>query len=211
MTAIPSTRLVTIFGGSGFPGRHIVRALAHEGWRIRVAVRRPNNALFLRPMGRVGQIQLVKSNVRDADAVRSALTGAEAAINLVGILYQTGSQRFDALHVEGAERIARAASAVGVKRLLHVSALGAALKESSRYARTATLGERRVREAFPLATIFRPSVVFGPEDDFFNKFGWMARMSPVLPLIGGGKTRFQPVFVGDVARAASIAVNDPAT
>src|SRR5262245_36652440 len=146
MTAIPSNRLVTVFGGSGFLGRHIVRALAQEGWRIRVAVRRPNNALFLRPMGRVGQIQLVKANIREADAVLSALTGADAAINLVGILYQTGTQRFDAIHLEGAERIARASSDLGVKQLLHVSALGVERNEGSRYARTKALAERRVRE-----------------------------------------------------------------
>jgi NADH dehydrogenase len=161
-------------------------------------------------MGRVGQIQLVKANVRDADAVRTALQGADAAINLVGILYQTGSQRFDALHVEAAGAIARTAAEFGVKRLLHISALGVDRNEGSRYARTKTLGERRVREAFPLATIFRPSVVFGPEDDFFNKFAWMARLSPMLPLIGGGKTKFQPVFVGDVARAAAVVLDDPA-
>jgi NADH dehydrogenase len=210
MTTIPSTRLVTIFGGSGFLGRHMVRALANDGWRIRVAVRRPNLALFLRPMGRVGQIQIVKANVQDEDAVRAALKGADAAINLVAVLYQSGSQRFDSLHVDAAERIARAAGELGVERLLHVSALGIA-GNSSHYAKTKAVGEERVREAFPNATIFRPSTVFGPEDDFFNKFAWLARLSPALPLIGGGKTRFQPVFVGDVARAAAKVLGDTMT
>jgi len=210
MTGIPSTRLVTIFGGSGFLGRHMVRALANDGWRIRVAVRRPNNALFLRPMGRVGQIQIVKVNVHDEGAVSAALKGADAAINLVAVLYQSGNQRFESLHVEAAERIARAATESGVKRLLHVSALGIA-DNASRYARTKAVGEERVRAAFPEATIFRPSTVFGPEDDFFNKFGWLARMSPALPLIGAGKTRFQPVFVGDVARATAKVLGDAAT
>lgn len=211
MTGIPTSRLVTIFGGSGFLGRHIVRALANDGWRIRVAVRRPNNALFLRPMGRVGQIQLVKANALDDETVESALRGADAAINLVGILFQTGSQRFDAVHVGAADRIARAAAELGVKRLLHVSALGIDRNEASVYARTKTLGEQRVREAFPSATIFRPSVLFGPEDDFFNKFAWLARLAPALPLIGGGGTKFQPVFAGDVARAIAVALKDSET
>ena len=210
MTGIPSTRLVTIFGGSGFLGRHMVRALANDGWRIRVVVRRPNNALFLRPMGRVGQIQLVKANVQDEEAVRAALKGADAAINLVAVLYQSANQRFETLHVEAAERIARAASELGVKRLLHVSALGIA-GSASRYARTKAMGEDRVRAAFPEATIFRPSTVFGPEDDFFNRFGWLARLSPALPLIGGGKTKFQPVFVGDIARATAKVLGDAST
>ena len=211
MTGIPSTRLVTIFGGSGFVGRHMVRALANDGWRIRVAVRRPNNALFLRPMGRVGQIQLVKTNVHDEEAVRAALKSADAAINLVGILYQTGSQRFETVHAEAAERIARLAAEQGTGRLLHVSALGVDRNERSRYARTKVIGEERVRKAFPAATIFRPSVMFGPEDEFFNKFAWLARISPMLPLIGGGRTRFQPVFVGDVARATAKVLNDATT
>jgi NADH dehydrogenase len=161
-------------------------------------------------MGRVGQIQLVKANVQDDEAVRAALKGADAAINLVAVLYQSGNQRFDALHVEAAERIARAASELGVKRLLHVSALGIA-GSAARYAQTKALGEERVRAVFPHATIFRPSTVFGPEDDFFNKFGWLARLSPALPLIGGGKTKFQPVFVGDVARATVNVLRDAAT
>ena len=211
MTAIPSSKLVTIFGGSGFLGRHIVRALANEGWRVRAAVRRPNTANFLRPMGRVGQVQIVKANVRDDAAVDAAIRGADAVINLVGILSQSGSQRFEALHTEAAERIAKAAAAHGVGRLLHVSALGTSAESPSLYARSKAEGEARVRNAFPGATVFRPSIVFGPEDDFFNRFAWLARLSPALPLIGGGHTRFQPVYVGDIARAALRVLNDPAT
>jgi NADH dehydrogenase len=211
MTAIPSDRLVTIFGGSGFLGRHIVRALANDGWRIRAAVRRPNLANFLLPMGRVGQIQLLKANVRDDNSVDGALRGAHAAINLIGILSQSGTQNFRALHAEAAERIARQASAHGVGRLLHVSALGADPDSPSLYARTKAQGEQRVRQAFPRATIFRPSVVFGPEDDFFNRFAWLARLSPALPLIGGGRMAFQPVYVGDIAEAAKRVLNDAGT
>jgi len=211
MTAIPSTKRVTIFGGSGFLGRHIVRALANDGWRIRVATRRPNNANFLTPMGRVGQIQLLKVNVRDEDGVRAALKDADAAINLAGILYQTGRQRFDSIHVEGAARIARLTAELGVPRLLHVSSLGANAETRAKYAKSKAEGERAVREAYPTATIFRPSAVFGPEDDFFNKFAWLARMSPVLPVIGGGGTRLQPVFVGDVAQAAACALREQST
>ena len=209
MTAIPSSKLVTIFGASGFLGRHIVRALANDGWRVRAAVRHPNTAHFLKPMGRVGQIQLLKTNVTDDAAVDAALRGADAAINLVGILAESGAQRFGALHADAAMRIARLAGRHGVARLLHVSALGADADSPSIYARTKAQGEERVRSAFPGATIFRPSVVFGPEDDFFNRFAWLARMSPVLPLIGGGHMRFQPVYVGDVAIAARAVLNDP--
>ena len=211
MTAIPSTKLVTVFGGAGFLGRYMVRALANDGWRIRVAVRRPNSAHFLRPMGRVGQIQLLKANINDDASVDAAMRGADAAINLVGILAPGGGQRFRALHAEGAERIARAATAHRAVRLLHVSALGASADSPSLYARTKAEGEERVRAAFPAATIFRPSVVFGPEDNFFNRFAWLARLSPALPLIGGGRTRFQPVYAGDVAQAALNAFNDPTT
>jgi uncharacterized protein YbjT (DUF2867 family) len=210
MSENPSSKLVTVFGGSGFLGRHIVRALAKEGWRIRVAVRNPTTAHFLRPMGRVGQIQIVRTNIRRDDSVRAALHGADAAVNLVGILYQSGSQSFDAIHSHGAGRIARIAAKEGVESLLHLSAIGAGPKSSSAYARSKAQGEAQVRSAFPKAVIFRPSIVFGPEDDFFNKFAWLARLAPALPLIGGGKTRFQPVYVGDVARAAAIVLADPA-
>jgi uncharacterized protein YbjT (DUF2867 family) len=210
MSDFPSTKLVTVFGGSGFLGRHVVRALANDGWRIRVAVRHPNTSHFLKPMGRVGQIQIVKANIRDDASVAAALRHADAAVNLVGILYRSGYQTFEALHAEGAGRIARIAAAEGVGTLLHVSALGASARSPSLYARSKAEGEKRVREAYPSATIFRPSVVFGPEDDFFNKFGWLARISPVLPLIGGGRTLFQPVFAGDIARAAVRALGDAA-
>jgi NADH dehydrogenase len=211
MTAIPSPKLVTVFGGSGFLGRHIVRALANDGWRIRVAVRRPNSAHFLRPAGRVGQIQIVRTNVLDGAAVLAALEGAEAAINLVGILSERGRQMFDAVHAGAAANVARAAVQQGTSRLLHISALGLTPNPKAHYFRSKAAGEVRVREAFPAATVFRPSLVFGPEDDFFNRFAWLARLSPFLPLIGGGKTRFQPVYVGDVARAAVTVLHDPAT
>jgi NADH dehydrogenase len=210
MTAIPSSKLVTIFGASGFLGRHIVRALANDGWRVRAAVRHPNTAHFLKPMGRVGQIQLLKTNVTDDAAVDRALRGADAAINLVGILFESGSQRFAALHSEAAERIASLSAKHGVARLLHMSALGAAPESPSVYARSKAQGEVRVRAAYAGATIFRPSIVFGPEDDFFNRFAWLARISPVLPLIGGGHMRFQPVYVGDVAQAVRAVLTDSA-
>ena len=211
MTAIPASNLVTVFGGSGFLGRHIVRALAIDGWRIRVAVRSPNLALFLRPMGRVGQIQLVKCNVNNDASVQAALEGADAAVNLIGVIAPGGNQSFSALHVYAAERIARLAKAMNLARLLHVSALGASPDADAHYFKSKAEGERQVRQAFPQATILRPSVVFGQEDNFFNRFGWLARMSPVLPLIGGGHNRSQPVFVGDVAQAASAILADPAT
>lgn len=162
-------------------------------------------------MGRVGQIQIVKCDIRKDDEVTAALHQADAAINLVAILHQSGTQRFETLQAEGAGRIAKTAATHGVKRLLHVSTLGASADLPSVYAKTKAEGERLVREAFPTATIFRPSIVFGPEDNFFNKFGWMARLSPFLPLIGGGVTRFQPVFAGDVARAAAQVLRDSAT
>ena len=207
-TPIPGTRLITIFGGSGFLGRNVVRQLAKDGWRIRVAVRHPDNAYFLKPGGRVGQIQIMKANVRNEDDVRAALHGTHAAINLVGIIAQTGKQRFKALHVDAAERIARLSRAGGVKRLVHVSALGASEEAPSQYFRTCWEGETRVRAAFPEAISVRPSLLFGPDDDFFNKFAWLARMLPALPLIGGGRTRFQPVFVGDVAAAIAHLLDD---
>ena len=192
--------LVTVFGGSGFLGRHVVRALAQEGCRIRVAVRRPELAGHLRPMGRVGQIHAVQANLRYPHSVTAAVRGADIVINLVGILFERGRQRFDAVQAQGAEAVALAAKSVGA-RLVHVSAIGADADSPSRYARTKAEGERRVLTALPEAAIMRPSIVFGPEDDFFNRFGALARLSPALPLPGGGHTRFQPVFVGDVAGA----------
>lgn len=203
--------LVTVFGGSGFLGRHTVRALAKAGYRIRVAVRRPNNANYLPPMGTVGQIQLVKCDAVDAAQAGDALRGAEAAINLTGILYQRGAQSFRAVHVEAAGNIASAARAADLRTLVHVSAIGADADAASRYASSKGEGEARVREAFGDAAILRPSLLFGPEDDFFNKFAWIARLSPVLPLIGGGHTRFQPVFVGDAANAILRCVEDSST
>jgi uncharacterized protein YbjT (DUF2867 family) len=192
--------LVTVFGGSGFLGRHTVRALARAGYRIKVATRHPNRAFFLRPLGAVGQIDFVKCDVADADSVAQALLGAQAAINLTGILFQSG-QTFEDVQADGAANIAQAAAAAGVRALVHVSAIGADTESESAYAVTKAQGETSVREAFPNAVILRPSIVFGPEDGFFNKFAEMARFLPALPLIGGGKTRFQPVFVGDVAQA----------
>ncbi len=197
--------LVTVFGGSGFLGRHVVRALARRGYRVRVAVRRPELAGFLQPMGYVGQIQVIQANLRYPDSVRRAVEGADAVVNLVGILAPSGRQSFKAVQAAGARAVAEAAAAVGA-RLVHVSAIGASASSASDYAKTKAEGEAAVRAAVPDAIILRPSIVFGPEDDFFNKFAGMARMSPVLPLIGGGQTRFQPVFVGDVAEAVERAV-----
>jgi len=200
------TRLVTVFGGSGFLGRHTVRAMARAGWRIRVAVRQPNMAFFLKPAGTVGQIATLQCDVADADQVLGAVTGADAVINLTGILYPSG-QSFEEVHCEGAENIAKAAARAGVSAMVHISAIGADSESQSHYAQTKAGGEARVRAAFPLTTILRPSIVFGPEDDFFNRFAGLARILPVLPLIGGGKTRFQPVFVGDVAAAIVAAIS----
>jgi NADH dehydrogenase len=205
MTEIPTETLVTVFGGSGFLGRHVVRALAREGYRVRNAVRRPDLAGHLQPMGRVGQIHSVQANLRYPASVAAALQGADVAINLVGILFERGKQRFEAVQAEGAACVARATAEAGA-RLIHVSALGADAGSPALYARTKAAGEAAVLAAAPEATIFRPSIVFGPEDDFFNRFGAMARMSPVLPLVGGGETKFQPVFVGDVAQAIARAV-----
>ena len=200
---------ITVFGGSGFLGRHTVRALARAGYRLRVAVRDPHTANFLRPMGRVGQIDIVHADVTQDEAVRKALEGSDAAVNLVGILYERGRQKFDPIHVEAAERIAQVATAEGLTSLIHISAIGAAPSSQSRYARSKALGETAVRKAFPRAVILRPSIIFGPEDEFFNRFAALARISLALPLIGGGKTRFQPVFVGDVARAIEKTIVDP--
>ena len=207
-----NTNLVTVFGGSGFVGRHTVRALAKAGWRIRVAVRHPNRAFFLRPLGSVGQIDIIKCDITDPDQVARAVQGADAVVNLCGILFQSG-QTFEDLQADGAAHVAQAAAAAGVGALVHVSALGADAESDSEYAVTKAEGEEAVREAFPKAVILRPSIVFGPEDGFFNKFAALARFMPALPLIGGGRTRFQPVFVGDVARAivAGLSLQDGRT
>ncbi len=200
-----NTSVVTVFGGSGFLGRYVVQALARAGCRIKVAVRRPDLALHLQPLGSVGQIALIQANVRDEQSVARALRGADAAVNLVGILEQSGRQRFRTIHVEAAERIAKAARAEGVHSLVHVSAIGASRLASSTYARTKAEGEERVLAAFPEAVILRPSLLFGPEDNFFNRFGWISRISPVMPVICG-KTRMQPVYAGDVGQAVRAAL-----
>lgn len=193
--------LVTIFGGSGFVGRHTVRELARKGYRIRAAVRRPDLAGHLQPMGSVGQIHPVQANIRYPESIQAALAGADIAINLVAVLASTGRQTFDSLHVKGAREVAKAAKEAGVKRFIHVSAIGADASSSSNYARTKGLGERAVLEEFPDAIILRPSIVFGPEDEFFNRFAAMAQNAPFLPLISGGRTKFQPIYVGDLAEA----------
>jgi len=202
----PYETLVTVYGGSGFLGRHVVRALAKRHYRIRVAVRRPELANFLQPLGRVGQIHAVQANLRHAPSVESAARDAHALINLVGILFERGRQRFDAVHTYGAEQVALAANAQRA-RMVHVSAIGADANSSSAYARSKAHAEQLVLAAQPSTTIMRPSIMFGPEDDFFNRFAGVACVSPALPLIGGGLTRFQPVFVGDVAAAIADAVD----
>jgi uncharacterized protein YbjT (DUF2867 family) len=198
--------LVTVFGGSGFLGRHVVRALARRQYRIRVAVRRPELCGHLQPMGRVGQIHAVQANLRYPQSVTAAVRDADAVVNLVGILFERGRQRFDAVQTAGAEAVALAAKAAGA-RLVHISAIGADENSPSRYAQSKAAAERRVLAVEPAAAIFRPSIVFGPEDDFFNRFAALARMAPALPLPGGGHTRFQPVFAGDVAQAIAKAVD----
>jgi uncharacterized protein YbjT (DUF2867 family) len=200
-----SDALITVYGGSGFLGRHVVRALAKRDYRIRVAVRRPELANHLQPLGRVGQIHAVQANIRNAASVEAAARGAHVLINLVGILFERGRQRFEAVHTVGAEQVALAAHAHGA-RLVHVSAIGADEKSTSVYARSKAKAEQLVLAAQSNAVIMRPSIIFGPEDDFFNRFAAMARVSPALPLIGGGTMRFQPVFVGDVAAAIGAAV-----
>lgn len=193
--------LITVFGGSGFVGRHTVRNLAKAGWRVRVACRRPDLAFHLQPLGKVGQIQAVQANVRYPTSITSAVAGAEVVINLTGVLMPSGRQSFDAIHRFGAGAVARAARTAGVGHMIHVSGIGADTASDSLFARSKGVGELAVREAFPEATIVRPSLVFGPEDGFFNRFAAIARMSPVLPLFGGGQSKFQPVYVGDVAKA----------
>jgi uncharacterized protein YbjT (DUF2867 family) len=198
--------LITIYGGSGFLGRHVVRALARRDYRIRVAVRRPELAGHLQPLGKVGQINAVQANIRVAASVEAAARGAHVLIDLVGILFERSRQRFNTVHTVGAEQVALAANAHGA-RMIYVSAIGADEESSSAYARSKAAAEKLVLSAQPSAVILRPSILFGPEDDFFNRFAALARMSPALPLIGGGKTLFQPVFVGDVAEAIAQAVD----
>ncbi len=200
-TSLGQSDLVTIFGGSGFVGRHAVRELARSGYRVRAAVRRPDLAGHLQPMGAVGQIHPVQANIRYPESVQAALVGADIAINLVAVLASVGRQSFNALHVTGARAVAKAAREAGIKRFIHVSAIGADANSSSNYAKTKALGEQAVLEEFPEAIILRPSIVFGPEDEFFNRFAAMAQTSPFLPLISGGRTKFQPIYVGDLAEA----------
>lgn len=197
--------LVTVFGGSGFLGRHVVSALARRDYRIRVAVRRPELSGHLQPLGRVGQIHAVQANLRYPESVAAAMRGAHVAINLVGILAEGGAQKFDAVQGSGAANVAQAAAAAGA-RMVHVSAIGADPNSPARYARSKAAGEQAVLAAVPQATIFRPSVVFGPEDQFTNRFAALARLSPVLPLVGAD-TKLQPVYVGDVATAIADAVD----
>ncbi len=199
-------RLVTVIGGSGFVGRQVVQALASRGYRVRVGVRRPDLAGHLRPLGMVGQVQPVQVNVRYPDSIRAAMRGAVAAVNLVGILAERGKQTFEAVHVQGAGDVASIATEAGVERLVHMSTLGADPESPSINAQSRAAGEERARSAFPGVTVFRPSVQFGIGDSFFNRFAGMARLSPVLPLFGA-KTRYQPVFVGDVASAVQEAVD----
>ncbi|AVX05863.1 complex I NDUFA9 subunit family protein [Maritalea myrionectae] len=197
-------KLVTIFGGSGFVGRQLVQHLAKKGYRIRVAVRRPDLAGDVRPLGAVGQIHPVQANVRDMPSVERAVAGADIVINLTGILFESGKQKFQAVQTNGAKNVAEAAKAAGASQLVHMSALGADAESESDYARSKALGEQAVLKAFPQAIIIRPSIIFGSEDGFFNMFGALARLSPVLPLVGGN-TKMQPIYVGDVADAFDVA------
>jgi len=201
---------VVVFGGSGFIGRYVVKRLAEAGSPVRVACRDTERAKFLKPMGAVGQIAPVLANVRYPDTVVRACEGVDAVVNLVGILVESGAQRFDAVQAEGAGAIAQAAAAAGARKLVHLSAIGADADGDSLYAHSKAAGEAAIHAAFPSATILRPSVVFGPEDDFFNRFADLARLSPALPLIDGGHTRMQPVYVGDVADAVCHALNHTA-
>jgi NADH dehydrogenase len=202
-----SAKLVTVFGGSGFLGRYVVQALARRGHRIRVAVRRPDLAGHLQPLGMVGQIKAIQANLRYRWSVDRAVEGADAVINLVGILAEGGRQTFDAVQAFGPRAIGEAARAQGIANVVHVSAIGVDQPSTAGYMRSKAEGESGLREVMPTAVVIRPSILFGPEDDFFNRFAAMARLSPALPLIGGGKTRFQPVFAGDVGEAIARAID----
>lgn len=195
------SKLVTIYGGSGFVGRYIARRMAKEGWRVRVAVRRPNEAIFVKPYGSVGQVEPVLCNIRDDASVAQAMAGADAVVNCVGILTQSGKNKFDAVQHEGAERIARLAKDAGIGTMVHLSAIGAEAESPSAYAQSKALGEEGVLAHMPNAMILRPSVIFGTEDEFFNRFASQAKFGPILP-VAGAATKFQPVYVDDVARAA---------
>lgn len=203
------SKLVTIYGGSGFVGRYVARRLAKDGWRVRVAVRRPNDAMFVKPYGVPGQVEPVLCNIRDEASVRAVMQGADAVVNCVGILNAVGKNGFDAVQAEGAGRVAKIAAELGVSALVQISAIGADKDSDSDYARTKGLGEAAVLEAFPNAVILRPSVIFGNEDEFFNRFASMARFGPILPVVGA-ETKFQPVYVDDVAAAAVLGVEGKA-
>lgn len=206
--ALGENSLITVFGGTGFVGRHIVRRLAKRGWRIRIATRRPNEALQLKTNGTPGQIELVQANIRDDASVAAALDGADAVVNAVGILFETGKQKFAAVQAQGAARVARLAAEAGIENFVHISAIGADENSASLYAQSKAAGEIALRDAIPQAHILRPSIVVGPEDDFFNRFAAMAMLAPALPLIGGGVTRYQPVSVFDVAAAVEACFTD---
>ena len=203
--------VVTVFGGSGFLGRYVVRRLANAGARVRVICRYPHKALHLKPMGEVGQITLERGDVAKRDDLSTFIAGSRHVVNLIGILFEKGDQRFEVIQAQTPARIAAAAAAAGVERLVQLSAIGADPESPAAYGRTKAEGEAAVRQAFPAATILRPSVVFGPEDDFFNRFGQMAQISPFLPLIDGGETRFQPVYVDDVAKAVVLGLSEKST
>ncbi len=202
--------IITIFGGSGFVGRYIARRMAKRGWRVRVAVRRPSEAHFVRPYGDVGQVEPIQANIRDEASTRAAILGADVVVNCVGILYEDSRQKFDVVQTEGAARIARLAAECGASRLVHLSAIGADADSDSDYGRTKAEGEAAVLAAFPGAVILRPSIIFGQEDQFFNRFASMAKISPVIPMVGAD-TKFQPVYVDDVAEAACIAATTEAS
>lgn len=202
-------KIAVVFGASGFVGRYVVRSLTRAGWRVRAVTRRPFQSAYLQVAGLPGQVEIVRGNLRDPASIDAALAGADAVVNLVGILAEGGKQTFDALQAQGAHDLARAAAEHRIDNVVHVSAIGANEASSSDYARTKGEGERMVAEHVPGAVILRPSIIFGIEDDFFNRFATMARFSPALPLIGGGKTRFQPVYVGDVAEAVLKALDGP--
>ena len=205
-----SNELIVVFGGSGFIGRHVVKQLARKGYRVRVPMRRPHLGQDLRVLGDVGQIHLMQANVRFPASVAAALDGADGVVNLVGVLYEQGRQSFDAMHVGAAEAIGAAAKAAGITKVVQLSAIGADARSPAKYGRSKAAGERAMRDAVPSTVVLRPSIVFGPEDNFFNRFADMAKFAPFLPLIGSGKTKFQPVHVQDVADAvvASIARDD---
>ncbi|MFD1160272.1 complex I NDUFA9 subunit family protein [Roseovarius aestuarii] len=203
------SKLVTIYGGSGFVGRYIARRMSKAGWRVRVAVRRPNEAMHVKPYGVVGQVEPLLCNIRDDNSVRSVMQGADAVVNCVGTFDRKGRNNFDAVQHEGAERIARIAAEEGVARLVHISAIGADVNSDSMYARTKAQGEEGVLAHFPTAVILRPSVIFGPEDGFFNRFAAMSRLGPMLPIVGA-ETKFQPVYVDDVAHAVEMGVKGDA-